>query len=374
MPAISLLIKPASGNCNLHCKYCFYNDVAKNREKKSYGLMSYETLEIIVKKAFEYTDNMVGFAFQGGEPTLAGLDFYKNLISLQEKYNIKRIRVNNSIQTNGMLIDDKWAEFLAKSNFLVGLSLDGPKEIHDLNRIDINGIGSYKKIEETIESFNKYKIEYNILSVVTKSVARHIEKIYKYYSKSGFDYLQFIPCLDELGEEAGNNLYSLTPELYGEFLKKLFDLWYADINSGKRKSIRMFDNILQILLGMHPESCDMSGYCSANLVVEADGSCYPCDFYVLDKWKMGNIREGDIKDLLQGGKAKEFVNSAARLPNDCEICEFISLCRGGCRRHYEPVDKKYLGKNYFCLAYKEFYKYTITRFQEVARLVSINRL
>ncbi len=367
MPAINLLIKPASGNCNLKCKYCFYNDVTENRKEKNYGIMSYETLDTLVKKAFEYTDNMVGFAFQGGEPTLAGLDFYKKLISLQKKYNVKKIQVNNAIQTNGMIIDDTWAEFLAKNNFLVGLSVDGPKEVHDLNRIDINGIGSHKRIEKTIESFNKYNVEYNILSVVTKSMARHVEKIYKYYIKNSFDYLQFIPCLDDLGEEAGRNLYSLTPEAYGDFLKRLFDLWYKDFKSGRRISIRMFDNILQILLGMHPESCDMNGYCSANLVVEANGSCYPCDFYVLDKWNMGNIMESSIKDLIKGERAKEFVDFGRTIPDDCMMCEFVSICRGGCRRHYEPSPKKSSGKNYFCSSYKEFYKYTIFRFQEISR-------
>lgn len=370
MPAINLLIKPASGNCNLHCKYCFYNNVTENRKEKSYGMMSYETLDTLVKKAFEYTDKLVGFTFQGGEPTLAGLDFYKQLISLQEKYNTKKIQVNNAIQTNGMIIDDEWSEFLAKNKFLVGLSLDGPKEVHDQNRININGIGSYKRIEKTIESFNKYKVEYNILAVVTKSVARHVEKIYKYYSKNSFEYLQFIPCLDDLGEEAGKNPYSLTPEAYCDFLKRLFDLWYVDFKAGKKISIRMFDNIIQMLLGLHPEACDMSGHCSANLIIEADGSCYPCDFYVLDKWNMGNITVNSIKDLLQGEKAKRFVDSSLEIPEDCGKCEFISLCRGGCRRHYEPVDKKSLGRNYFCLAYKNFYRYTILRFQEIARMIN----
>lgn len=370
MPAINVLIKPASGSCNLRCKYCFYKDVSENRKEKNYGLMSYETLETIVKKVFEYGDNMVGFAFQGGEPTLAGLDFYKNLISMQEKYNIRKVKVNNAIQTNGMLIDDEWAEILANNNFLVGLSLDGPKDIHDQNRIDINEAGSYKRVEKAIESLNKYKVEYNILSVVTKSIARHVEKIYKYYGKNGFYYLQFIPCLDELGSQAGKNVYSLTPEMYGDFLKKLFDLWYKDFKQGKRISIRMFDNIIQMLLGLRPEACDMNGYCSSNLVIEADGSCYPCDFYVIDKWKMGNIAENSIKDLLQGEKAKKFIEESIGMPNNCSQCKFLSICRGGCRRHYEPANKKALGENYFCSAYKDFYEYTILRFQEIARIIS----
>lgn len=142
MPPINVLIKPASSGCNLHCKYCFYNDVAHIIEKENYGIMSLDTLEALVKKVFEYGDREVGFAFQGGEPTLAHLDFYKNLIYLQKKYNVKKIRVNNAIQTNGVIIDNEWSEFLANNNFLVGLSLDGPKDIHDQNRVDINGIGN----------------------------------------------------------------------------------------------------------------------------------------------------------------------------------------------------------------------------------------
>ncbi|WP_315110290.1 anaerobic sulfatase maturase [Clostridium intestinale] len=369
MPPINVLIKPASGSCNLKCKYCFYNDVAENREEKNYGLMNYDTLEVLVKKVFEYGEYSVGFAFQGGEPTLIGIDFYKHLIELQKKYNVKKLKINNAIQTNGMKIDDEWAKFLSENNFLVGLSLDGPKEVHDLNRIDINGIGSYKRIEKTIESFNKYGVEYNILCVVTKSVARHIQKIYTYYKKKGFNYLQFIPCLDELGEEAGNNPYSLTPEVYAQFLKTLFDLWYRDFMEGKRISIRMFDNILQIMLGYRPESCDMSGTCSANLVVEANGACYPCDFYVLDKWKMGSIVEDDIKDLLQGETAREFIEVSLK-KDSCNGCQFISICKGGCRRHYEPIGEEGLGKNYFCSSYKDFYNYTVSKFQEVARIVS----
>ncbi len=293
---------------------------------------------------------------------------------MQEKYNIKKIRINNVIQTNGRMIDDEWAEFLAKNNFLVGLSIDGPKDIHDQNRIDMNGIGSYKKIEKTIESLNKYKVEYNILSVVTKSMARHVQKIYTYYSKNGFDYLQFIPCLDELGTEAGENPYSLTSRMYGDFLKKMFDLWYKDFMEGKKISIRMFDNILQILVGLHPEACDMRGQCSSNLVIEADGSCYPCDFYVIDKWNMGSITESSIKNLLQGEKARRFVEESIGIPDNCNKCKFISVCRGGCRggcrRHYEPANKKVLGENYFCSSYKDFYEYTILRFQEITRIIS----
>lgn len=372
MPPINALIKPASSSCNLQCKYCFYNDVSENREEKNYGLMSYETLEILVRKILKYGDNIVGFAFQGGEPTLAGLDFYKNLINIQEKYNIKKVSINNAIQTNGMIIDDEWAEFLAKNNFLIGLSLDGPKDIHDLNRTDIKGTGSHSRVQKTIESLNKYGVEYNILCVVTKSVARHVRKVYSYYNKNQFKYLQFIPCLDELGMEAGKNLYSLTPEIYGEFLKKLFDLWYEDFTKGKIISIRMFDNIIQMLMGFHPEACDMRGQCSNNLVIEADGSAYPCDFYVIDDYRMGNIVNYEIEDLFKGKKSKAFVEISKLKSGNCSTCKFVYLCRGGCRRHYEPIDDNKLNENYFCLAYKEFYEYSLSRFHEIVRIIERN--
>ncbi len=367
MPPLNVLIKPASSACNLQCKYCFYDDVAAHRTAPNRGMMADETLETLVKKAFEYGEGAIGFAFQGGEPTLAGLDFYRKLLDFQKEYNPKPIRIQNSIQTNGLLIDAKWAAFLAENHFLVGLSLDGPKDIHDLNRTDVRGQGSYSRVEKTVALLNQYQVEYNILGVVTKSVARHIEKVYHYFTKRGFEYLQFIPCLDELGEKPGQNPYSLTPEAYEDFLKRLFDLWYRDFQSGRRISIRMFDNILQRLLGYPPESCDMKGYCSANIVIEADGTVYPCDFYVLDSWKLGDIFHDGFQDMLQGETARSFVAVSQGIAEQCRGCEAFAICRGGCRRNYEPIADRISEKNYFCAAYRGFYQYALPRFYEIVR-------
>ncbi|OXT08447.1 anaerobic sulfatase maturase [Thermoanaerobacterium thermosaccharolyticum] len=370
MPPVNVLVKPASCSCNLLCKYCFYYDVIENRNIKNYGIMSHDTIEILVKKVFEFGERFVSFAFQGGEPTLAGIDFYRRVIELQQKYNIKKIKVNNALQTNGVVINEEWAQFLSQNNFLVGLSLDGPRDIHNINRVNFRGVGSYNMVEKTVKLFNEYNVEYNILCVVTKSVARHIEKIYNYYSKNGFRYLQFIPCLDEFGTNPGKKPYSLTPDVYGDFLKKLFDLWYRDFINGRRISIRMFDNILQILLGYEPESCDMKGYCSANVVIEADGSVYPCDFYVLDEWRMGNILNDDLQTILYSEKAIKFVEISKQIFKLCNQCEFFYVCRGGCRRHYEPIIGGTLEKNYFCLSYKKFYEYSLPRFYEIAEIMS----
>ncbi len=198
MPPICLLIKPASGNCNMKCTYCFYHSLAEARQIRSYGMMDGETLELLVRKALEYADGACTFSFQGGEPTLAGLDFYRKLMALEKKYNIKGVQINNSIQTNGVLINAEWAEFLAANRFLTGISLDGPKDIHDACRTGQGGRGSFTGVMEAAAQMDRYKAEYNILCVVTSFTARHINKIYNFYKKHGFRYLQFIPCLDPL--------------------------------------------------------------------------------------------------------------------------------------------------------------------------------
>ncbi len=361
-----MLIKPASGNCNLRCRYCFYHDVAENREIENYGMMDISTLEILVKKALESAEHYCTFAFQGGEPTLRGLDFYRNFVELVKKYNSKKIKVNNTIQTNGILIDDKWAKFLADNNFLVGLSLDGPKDINDSNRIDPHNKGTFKRIMQTAKIFDQYKVEYNMLIVTNSYVARHIRAVYEFFRDNNFRYLQFIPCLDPLKEQPGQNNYSLTPNKFTYFLKNLFDMWYDDIKKDNYISIRTFDNYVRMFMGYRPESCGMSGECVCQVVVEADGGVYPCDFYVIDDWYLGNIKEKSIEELINSDKSKEFIEVSRHIDEDCKNCNIANICRGGCRRTREPfIDGKPV-LNYFCSSYKEFFEYAIPRIQELA--------
>ena len=368
MKAISVLIKPASGNCNLRCKYCFYNSIIRNRETENYGMMDLDTLEILVKKVFESADIACTFAFQGGEPTLVGLDFYKTLIELQKKYNTKNIQVNNALQTNGIVIDDNWAKFLNKNNFLVGLSLDGPKDIHDTNRTDVNKKGSYNTVMNAVRLFNKYGVEYNILFVVNAYVARHITKIYNFFKKQKFNYLQFIPCLDPLEEKPGGHEYSLTPEKYATFLKTLFDLWHEDVVKGKMISIRTFDNYIGMLLGYRPEACGMMGECNCQFVIEADGGVYPCDFYVYDDWYMGNIKEQSFEELYNSNTAKNFIDVSKHVSPECKQCKWANICRGGCRRTREPFENGKPVLNYYCPSYMEFFEYAMPRMQQLARM------
>jgi uncharacterized protein len=370
MPPINYLIKPASSNCNLKCKYCFYHSIAENREIASYGIMDNDTLETIVKKGLEYAHGICSFAFQGGEPTIAGLAFFERLIELEQKYNTKKLKVINSIQTNGMFIDEKWAKFLHDNNFLVGLSLDGPKEVHNLNRVDSKATGTFNQVMKTVELFNKYEVEYNILYVVTANSARFAGKIYNFFKDNGFKYLQFISCLDPLNEVPGKNKYSLKPKDLEKFLKVTFDNWYEDCIKGNYISIRYFDNLLAILLGQKPEACNMTGKCTCNCIIESDGGIYPCDFYVIDKWYLGNIKEKEIEDMVNSEVAKEFVEESLKLTLECTTCKWHGLCRGGCRRERNSFGNDSGGENYYCSAYKSFFEYSYDRLINVARIFS----
>ena len=369
MPALSLLIKPASSLCNLRCNYCFYANVADHRDVQSYGMMSFATVDTLIERALAYSDTSITFAFQGGEPTLAGLDYFKYFVEKVTASKGPKVQVNYALQTNAMTISHEMAAFFAQHHFLLGVSLDGPKDIHDQNRVAMGGKGTHKTVLQGIQLLNHYKVDFNILTVVSKSVAKHPQKIYQYFKKSNFNYLQFIPCLDELGEAHGDNPYALIPDDYGNFLNRIFDLWYKDFMAGQRISIRMFDNILQILLGYPPESCDMNGVCSANLVIEADGSTYPCDFYVLDEWRLGNIQDFSLQALIQSTTAHEFVQMSMDQNPTCASCDYLPVCRSGCRRHKTQDKVGNLQLNYFCPAYKAFYGHTLDRFKEIATIL-----
>ena len=375
MPALSLLIKPASGNCNMRCRYCFYADELDNREIRSYGKMSVDTMHTIVDKAMEYGDYECTIAFQGGEPTLAGLDFYRDLVAYVTAHeNPKKLKIHYALQTNGYLINEEWAEFLGKNHFLVGVSLDGLKEIHDRYRLDAAGKGTYQRVISAIRLLEKHQVEYNILTVVTAATARNGQKIYKYFKKNHFGYQQYIECLDPIGEEPGQHEYSLTPEKYGEFLKSMFDAWYLDMRSGTYVYNRYFENLMMIMAGQQPESCNMRGVCGKQWVFEADGSVYPCDFYALDQWCLGNINKNSFEEMDQKRDELGFIQWSMRQQEDCQKCRWFGLCRNGCRRNREPVTAEHTNRNYFCKSYQMFFEYAYPRLEEVYQLYMAGRI
>jgi uncharacterized protein len=324
--------------------------------------MSEETLENLIKKAFDYASGSATFAFQGGEPTLAGLNFYRKLLEFQKKYNVKNIPVQNAIQTNGYTIDEDWARFLAENKFLVGLSLDGTRDIHDSLRVDAAGKGTFSRVEKTARLFQKHGVEFNILCVVNNFIARSPKKVYDSLKKYGF--IQFIPCLDSFDGE--KKVFSLTPERYTEFLKVTFNEYYKDFCAGKPTSVRNFDNYIGMLLGRPPENCAMAGVCTCYTVIEGDGSVFPCDFYVLDEWKLGNINESSFEELICGDMAKKFVGVSTYRNEECKECYWYPLCRGGCRREREPIIDGTPSLNRFCECYKKFFDTCYPKMEEIA--------
>ena len=281
MRSVTFLVKPASSLCDMRCRYCFYHDISDIREVKSMGMMSSDTAEALLKAAFAAVGpgGFVQFTFQGGEPTLAGLEFFRSFMALEEQHRPKDVQVGHSIQTNGLHINEEWAQFLKEHRFLVGLSVDGNQVIHDAHRIDAAGKGTWDRVTAALALLDRYGVEANILCVVSAMVAKNPQKVYASLRKLGDHPLQFIPCLDPLEAQRGSEPHSLKPEAYGRFLCGLFDCWYRDWKAGNYISIRTFDDYLRILMRMPPSTCATSGACGSYLVAEGDGSLYPCDFY-----------------------------------------------------------------------------------------------
>ena len=374
MPPINLLIKPASGNCNMRCRYCFYADEAQNRETPSMGIMSRELMHTIIDKSFDYADGSLTIAFQGGEPSLAGLDFFQDMTDYVKAHaNPKNLRIQYAFQTNGYNLNDDWMKWFAENHVLVGVSLDGPREIHDRHRVDASGKGTFHRVTESIRRMEQFGVDYNILTVVTAANARHARQVYEFFKKNNYGWQQYIECLDPLGEVPGGHDYSLTPERYERFLKDLFDAWYQDFKQGRIVYNRYFENLVMIMIGQGPESCNLRGCCSPQWVIEANGNTYPCDFYALDEWLLGNIATDSFEEMERKRQASGFIQWSMQIPEECKQCKWFGLCRNGCRRHREPVTADSTNKNYFCTAYKGFFEYAWPRLQEMYRIVMQNR-
>ena len=367
MRALNLLIKPYSSGCNLRCKYCFYYDVADNRIIKNYGPMKFDVLEKLVKEAFAYADTIVNFMFQGGEPTLVGIEYYRKFHEYVEIYNKNNIRTAFFMQTNGTLLNREWIELYKKYDYLIGISIDGYKEIHDVFRLSAKNKGTFEQVIKGAELLKNNNIEFNVLCVINKLVAKNGKKVYNFFKEKNFRYMQFIPCIDNFNKKNEEN-YTLTAKDYGIFLNDTFSLWYEDFIKGNFISIRYFDNLIRILLGEPPEACDMMGFCSVNGVVESNGDIYPCDFYVLDEYKMGNIVNDKFENILFSENAVKFYTSSLKMSEKCKKCKYLKICRSGCRRYKNFDGTENLYENKFCDAYMSFFGKNLEKLIEVAKI------
>lgn len=380
MPSASILIKPASANCNMDCKYCFYKVLSSNREKFSHGFMTEETLEKLVREAVDYADGSLTFAFQGGEPTLRGLDFYRKAVEMQKKYAEEKpgLVIENTFQTNGLLIDDEWCEFFRKEHFLIGLSLDGTRKLHDCARLDTGGKETFERVMDSAAMLKRHGVDFNILTVVTEKMTDKASALYNFYKRNQFPFIQLIPCMDELNrnDRDNKNPYAVRPVSYGKFLCTFFDLWYEDFLSWLRQGrrgyvmdIRFFSNLAQMSAGYPPEECGLCGHCTCYFAVEGDGSVYPCDFYCTDEWKLGEVGT-PFGELLESDNAKAFLMKGL-LPSDhsCRTCDHYSLCRGGCRR-WRETDLDQANIDYLCEGLKLLYTHTCDRLKFLGNTIN----
>lgn len=339
------------------CEYCFYRtDSGHNR-----GVMTHETAEMLVRRVFEYADADVCFAFQGGEPTLAGTEFYRFFVSCVEKENKKKLPVYYSVQTNGLDHDTALCRFFAEKKFLVGISLDGTEILHDRYRKTSDGAGSYKSVIKGIEAYRTAGADVNILTVVTDELAKNTDAAWNALAELGLPCLQFILCLENEG--SGKHGCSPSVEEYGDFLITAFDKWAEHIDKGDYISVRQFDNMISAALGYPCELCSSSGRCTNQLVCESDGAVYPCDFYVDEKYFEGNISENSVAELLSSEGALKFISERPRAPKECYSCSWGALCRGGCRREFNRS-----GKTRYCQSYRRFFK---EREKEICNVISL---
>lgn len=345
----SLLIKPASAVCNLDCAYCFYLDREADPYRDLPGRsMDLETLERLVDTWMFYSYPASTFAFQGGEPTLAGLRFFERLIEYQKRYGRDGQSVGNSLQTNGILIDDAWCKLLKEYQWLVGLSLDGPEQMHDRYRLNRGGQGTWRRVMKALEALQRNGVEYNILCVLSQANVEQPKELYRFFRSAGADNLQFIP-LAEFDAEGNPLPFTITPEQYGRFLLELFEVWWPE---RRKVRVRWFDNVAEALAGQKPGNCTMHETCDSYVVVEYNGDVYPCDFFVSAEWKLGNVMVDSWPEIARRRKRYEFAAKKTLPHAECQICEHFDLCHGGCPKLRHARHRDFYELDYFCQSYK----------------------
>lgn len=369
--AFTTMLKPAGSSCNLDCHYCYYLDKAVQ-----YGgcqaVMSDELLETYIRQYIEANEvPTVQFCWHGGEPLLLGMDFYRRAMALQRKYaNGKRIE--NTLQTNATLVDEAWCELFCENNFLVGVSLDGPEDIHDAFRLTKGGKPTFARVMASIDLFRRTGVEYNTLSVVNRLCEGRGAEIYRFFRNTvGCRYMQFLPAVEHVVDKTGKNRplivapecegarlaeWSVTAKGYGEFLCDIFDQWV--VSDVGQYYVQLFDAALAQWCGVQPGVCSMGETCGDALVVEHNGDVYSCDHFVYPEYKLGNIRETTLAEIYRSKKRRDFgLAKRNALPAECLRCKFYFACRGECPKHRFETGSDGCRKNTLCEGYMRFYRH-----------------
>ena len=345
VPVNGLLIKPAGPDCNMACRYCFYAGreaffpAAEHRMKP-------DTFERAAGQYLALAGEQASIGFQGGEPTLWGLPAFEQAAGTVDRLRKPGQRVSLWLQTNGLLLDGAWVDFLRRRGMLAGLSLDGDAALHDANRVDGAGGPTYNRVLAAARRLESSAVAFNTLTVVTQDAAARGRALYDALSGIGGGYMQFIPCLN------GGGL-SPSAQAYGDFLTDTFDAWYGD--GQPRHYVRLFDELLVAYMEYRSPGCTFAPRCAANLVIEHDGSVYPCDFFVDPRWKLGSLDRDTLAGLAASPRMTEFLTLKALLPPECGSCPWLPLCRGGCPAYRAQ------GRPLLCAAYRRFFAYAHPR-------------
>ncbi len=379
---LHVIIKPIGPVCNLRCAYCFYLEKEGLYPKEESWRMTDETLRAFVRQYFEAQPpqvRMVDFAFQGGEPTLMGLDFFRRVVELQTEFAPKGVGVRNALQTNGILLDGAWCEFLREHRFLVGLSLDGPAPLHDAYRLDASGGGTHARVAAALDRMKEHGVESNVLTCVHRKNATAGSVVYRHLRGLGAKFLQFIPIVEPLGpgfrQPAAVSVSerSVRPEEFGRFLIRVFDEWIRrDVGE---VFVRDFDEALAGWCGEPGSLCAYQEHCGNALALEHNGDVYACDHFVTEEHKRGNLHETPLLELARSERQVRFGRDKADLlPETCLECEYWRLCRGGCPKD-RIVETSLSGRrlNYLCPGFKLFFSETAPLMRRMAEEVRQGR-
>jgi len=367
---LHVIAKPIGPVCNLRCAYCYYLEKEALYPQGEEWRMSDETLEAYVRQYVEAQPEAVeqiDFAFQGGEPTLLGLDFFRRVVELQQRHTPPGKRIHNSLQTNGTLLDDRWCEFLREHDFLVGLSMDGPADLHNRYRVDRAGQGTFDRVIEALRRFQKHAVDFNVLTCVNRANGDHPGRVYRFFRDLGVEFLQFIPIVEPLpavrGGEASPDVRpdtlvsdrSVRPVQFGRFLTGVFEEWvHRDVG---RVFVRDFDQALAAWTGAGASLCVYARECGRATAIEHNGDLYSCDHFVDPQHKLGNIHQTPIRELANGPRQERFGRDKAdKLPGVCRRCDFLFACNGACPkdRFLRSPDGE-PGWNYLCPGFKAFF-------------------
>lgn len=388
-----LLTKPIGSRCNLDCHYCFYLEKEKLYTDAGGMRMKPEVLETYVRDYIAAQPGpVVSFAWQGGEPTLLGVEFYRTAVALQAKY-ARGKTIDNAFQTNGVLLDDEWGEFLAKNKFLVGISIDGPRELHDAYRVDKGGQPTFDRVMAGIAVLKKHRVEFNTLTTVHRKNSPHPLLVYKFLREIGSGYIQFIPIVERNAASADNGLWlapppdhedaaaldtqvtpwSVRPGEFGKFLCTIFDEW-VQRDVGK-VFVQHFDAALANWAGQPAGICVFSENCGRALAIEHNGDIYSCDHYVYPRYKLGNLMNASLATLVDSPQQQAFgAAKSASLPRYCRECPVRFACHGECPKHrFLKTPHGEPGLNYLCAGYKMFFAHIDAPMKTMASLLDMER-